>query len=67
VQIVPLTSRVHRVYPSEALIRVNGRPGKAMANQIATADKNRIRRRIGRVTNEEMKAIEEAIRTQLGL
>jgi mRNA interferase MazF len=67
VQVLPVTSRVRRVYPSEALIRINGIANKAMADQIATADKKRIHRRIGRVSGDEMKAIEKAIRTQLAL
>jgi len=67
VQIVPVTSRVSRVHPSEALLRINGRPCKAMADQLATADKARLRNRIGRVTKGEMKAIDAAIRTQLAL
>jgi mRNA interferase MazF len=67
VQVVPVTSRVARVYPSEALILINGRSSKAMADQIATADKARLRSRIGRVTRDEMKAIEAAIRIQLAL
>ena len=67
VQVVPLTSRVRRIYPSDALVQISGRPSKAMADQISTADKQRLRERIGRVTINEMKAIEEAIRTQLAL
>lgn len=67
VQLVPVTSNVSRIYPSEALLRINGRSGKAMADQIATADKVRLRSRIGRVTAEEMKAIDAAIRIQLAL
>jgi mRNA interferase MazF len=67
VQVVPLTTRVRRIYQSEALVQVAGRPNKAMADQISTADKRRLRERIGRVTDNEMEAIEEAIRTQLAL
>jgi len=67
VQVLPVTSRVRRIYPSEARIRINGKPGKAMADQIATSDKKRIYRRIGSVTGDEMRAIEKAIRTQLAL
>jgi mRNA-degrading endonuclease toxin of MazEF toxin-antitoxin module len=29
VQVLPVTSRVRRVYPSEALIRIDGKPNKA--------------------------------------
>jgi mRNA interferase MazF len=67
VQVVPVTSNVQRVYPSEALVTIAGKPSKAMADQIATADKERLREKIGRVTRDEMKAIETAIRKQLGL
>jgi mRNA-degrading endonuclease toxin of MazEF toxin-antitoxin module len=38
-----------------------------MADQIATADKGRLLNRIGRVTRDEMKAIEKALRLQLAL
>ncbi|MEA2872505.1 MAG: PemK-like, MazF-like toxin of type toxin-antitoxin system, partial [Hyphomicrobiales bacterium] len=48
-------------------VQIAGRPNKAMADQISTADKRRLRERIGRVTDNEMEAIEEAIRTQLAL
>jgi mRNA interferase MazF len=67
VQVLPITSRVRRIYPSEALVHIGGKPNKAMADQIATADKKRIQRRIGRVTLDEMRAIEKAIRAQLAL
>jgi mRNA interferase MazF len=67
VQVVPVSSQVARIYPSEALIRIEGRTCKAMADQIATADKTRLRNRIARVTRNELKAIEAAIRVQLAL
>ena len=67
VQVVPVTTRMRHVYPSEAIVRIDGRLNKAMADQIATADKVRLRQRIGRVTRQEMKAIEAAIRSQLAL
>jgi len=56
VQVVPVTTRMRHVYPSEAIVRIDGRLNKAMADQIATADKVRLRQRIGRVTRQEMKA-----------
>ena len=36
-QVVPLTTRVDRVYPGEALVEVNGARRKAMADQLFTA------------------------------
>ena len=38
-----------------------------MANQIATASKQRLHERIGRLSREDMAAVEQAIRLQLGL
>lgn len=67
VQVIPLTSRVDKIYPCEALIQVDGRLSKAMADQIATADKRRLRDRVGRLSRDEMKRLEAAIRFQLDL
>lgn len=67
VQVVPLTSNVARVYPSEALVNVGGQPGKAMADQIQTVARERLLDRIGALTQPELRAIEQAIRVQLGL
>ena len=36
VQVVPLTTNVDRLYPSEAYVTLGGRKNKAMADQIAT-------------------------------
>ena len=47
VQVVPLTSNIARVYPSEALVNLNGRPGKAMADQLTTVSKQRLGEKSG--------------------
>src|SRR3954471_9737075 len=67
VQVVPLTSNVSRLYPSDAYITVRGEQRKAMANQITTVSKLRLRERIERLRGDEMYAVERAIRLQLGL
>lgn len=67
VQIVPLTSNTGKCYPSEAVITVNNSQSKAMADQISTADKKRLREMIGKVSEEDMAVIEKAIKIQLGL
>jgi mRNA interferase MazF len=67
VQVVPLTSSTERVYPSEALVRLEGRPQKAMADQIRTVTKERLAERIGALTHADVRAVERAIRVQLGL
>jgi len=39
VQVVPLTSHIDRLYPSEAYVMLNGKQNKAMADQLATVSK----------------------------
>ena len=67
VQVVPLTSKVTRVFPSEALVRLGGRLSKAMADQIATVSKKRLTKLAGALSVEEMRAVEHAITIQLQL
>ena len=67
VQVVPLTSNVDRLYPSEAYVTLQGEQRKAMADQIATVAKERLSSRIGAVTSSDMADVERAIKVQLGL
>jgi mRNA interferase MazF len=67
VQVVPLTSNVGRVYPSEAVVEFAGKRGKALADQLTTVSKQRLINHDGRVTNEELRQIEQAICLQLGI
>jgi len=67
VQVVPLTSNVGRLYPSEALVTLQGQPSKAMADQLTTVSKRRLISRIGRVSARDMQQVEPAVRVQLGL
>jgi len=67
VQVVPLTSKTDRVYPSEALVRFKGKKSKAMADQLATVSKTRLFRRAGILTLEDMRKVEEAVKVQLDI
>ncbi len=67
VQVVPITSNIQRIYPGEALVMVGERKGKAMASQLTTASKQRLLRRIGSLSAEEMRLVEIAILVQLGM
>jgi len=66
VQVVPLSTNVERVYPSEALVTVKGRANKAMADQIVTVSKLRLTNRIGKVSEADLGRIERAVKVQLG-
>lgn len=67
VQVVPLTSNVSRLYPSEAYVDVNGVQHKAMADQLTIVSKQRLSNRMGQVSSAEMQGVERVIKLQLGL
>jgi len=67
VQVVPLTSNIGRVYPSEALVMLSGKQNKAMADQLTTVSKLRLINRVDRLTNADMRRVEYAIKVHLSL
>jgi len=66
-QVVPLTTTVDRLYPSEALVTVRRKHHKAMADQLTTVSKRRLQNRAGRLSKIDMGAVEQAIKVQLEL
>jgi mRNA interferase MazF len=66
-QVVPLTSNVEKVYPSEAVVKVGRRKSKAMADQLTTVSKLRLTNRMGRLSGSDLAKVEHAIMVQLGL
>ncbi len=67
VQIVPLTSNIAHVYPSECLVTVKRQVSKAMANQIRTVSHERLGTRIADLSVDDLESIENTLRLQLGL
>lgn len=67
VVLVPLSSQTNKLYPGEARIQVEGRESKAMADQIMTASKERLRNRMSVLSPHDLKAVEDAILVQLGI
>jgi len=67
VQVVPLTSNTGRLYPSEAAVSVVGKRSKAMADQLTTAAKERLRDKLCTLSQEDLLAVEKAIKIQLGM
>lgn len=67
VQVVPLTTKVERLYPSECYVTVRGRQQKAMADQLTTVSKRRLMDQVARLSHTDMTGVERAIRVQLGL
>jgi mRNA interferase MazF len=67
VQVIPITSNTDKLYPSEAFVIVNRQRRKAMADQLMTVSKLRLRQRVGQVSTADLDGIARAITTQLGL
>ena len=66
VQVVPLTTQTVKVYPSEAVVTVGRKKRKAMADQLTTMSKERLISRVGKLSRSDLRAVEEAVRVQLG-
>lgn len=67
VQVVPVTSNLSRVYPWEALVYFDGRQHKAMADQLRTVAKERLSNCIDALAPVDLRAVEAAMRVQLGM
>ena len=67
VQVVPISSQTERLYPAEALLILNGDRRKAMADQITTASKQRLVRRLGTLSAEDLTNVVKAVCIQLSI
>lgn len=67
VQVVPLTTKLDRLYPSEAVVQLNGKQNKAMADQLTTVSKTRLLNLMGSLSPVDMRKIEQVIKVQLAL
>ncbi len=65
--VVPLTSKTAKVFPGEAVVNVADSMSKALASQLTTVSKARLKNILGKVSDKDMKLIEKAVCTQLGL
>jgi mRNA interferase MazF len=67
VVVLPLTSHIDSLYPGEAFVTVKGKRSRALGDQIRSLDKSRLRSRIERLSQDELAAVDEAVRITLGL
>jgi mRNA interferase MazF len=65
--VVPLTSQTAKLYPGEAMVTLNGEQRKAMADQIVTASKQRLRDKLGSLSPADMAVVEKAVLLQSGI
>jgi mRNA interferase MazF len=67
VQVVPLTSKIDKLYPSDAYVTVADRQNKAMADQLTTVSKKRLAERLGRLSQDDIRNVERVVALQLDL
>ena len=67
VVVIPVTSNAGRQYPGEAVICINGQDSKAMADQIMSADKSRLKNKLCVLSKTDMLAVEDAVKVHLAL
>lgn len=67
VQVVPLSRKTHKLYPAECIVQLGKASSKAIASQLTTAAKERLKTKIGSISAIELQAIESAIKIQLQL
>jgi mRNA interferase MazF len=67
VVVVPFTSNVKKFYSGNVLVTINDQPSKLLSDQIMTADKSRLKTRIGALSPTDLTAVEMAIRRYLAL
>lgn len=67
--VAPITSNIERIFPRiEVQITLNERPGKIIPRQMRAIDRTkRLGKKIGVISTEEMKRVDDAIRLILGL
>jgi mRNA interferase MazF len=65
--VIPITSQVTKIYPGEALVTLNGEQRKAMADQIMTASKQRLKSKLGILSRADIAAVENALLLQLAV
>ncbi len=70
VTVIPITSKVEKIYPFEVLLSSQksglAKNSKAKCNQIRTIDKKRLTKVLGKILSPELKEIERALSLHLG-
>ncbi|MGC2258246.1 MAG: type II toxin-antitoxin system PemK/MazF family toxin [Candidatus Sulfotelmatobacter sp.] len=65
--VVPLTSQIAKVYAGQTMVTLNGEPRKAMADQLTTASKKRLRSKLGEISTNDIASVERAILLHLAI
>lgn len=66
-QVVPLTTNMDKLYPSEGYVILAGKQVKAMASQLTTVSKVRVGKKAGQLSSSDMQQIDRIVKLQFGL
>lgn len=66
-QVLPLSTKIDKIYPGEALITINGKQAKVIASQLTTVSKLRVSNKLGQLSPQDMQKVEQVVKLQLGL
>ncbi len=66
-QVIPVTSQIATIYPSECLVRIATQSCKAMTDQIRTISNSRLGKKIAVLSAPDVALLEQTMRLQLGL
>lgn len=66
-QVLPLSTKIDKIYPGEALITINGKQAKVIASQLTTVSKLRVSNKLGQLSPKDMQKVEQVVKLQLGL
>lgn len=65
--VVPLSSKTEKLYRAEAMVTLNEGHRKAMVDQVTTVSKRRLRGRMGVLSANDMRTVEDVILLHLGI
>lgn len=65
--VVPLSRSIEKIYPFQVATFFNGESGKAKCEQVRAITSERLERKLGNLTDEEMKAISDRLLLILNL
>jgi len=67
ITVLPLTSKIDKIYPFQVLSEIKGRNGIILVDQIRTLDRKRFGEKLGELDLELMEEVERALHITLAL